>query len=88
MASNYDLYGDYSQQQNLSQSACNHTGIGVGFALLGMAVGAALALLLAPKAGSDLRSDLRQGIDTAKNKSGSLIGNVKGKVISFRRSEA
>ncbi|MBV9670363.1 MAG: YtxH domain-containing protein [Acidobacteriales bacterium] len=81
MASNFDKYGDYSQQQNLSDKQCNHAGIGIGFALIGMAAGAAIALLLAPKAGDELRGDLRRGVDNARQ----TLGNVGGKVMPFRR---
>ena len=82
MASNYEKYGDYSQQQNYAERQCNHAGIGIGSALIGLAVGAAVALLLAPKAGGELRGDIRRGVDSAK----STIGNVKGKVMPFRGS--
>ncbi|HEY0565505.1 MAG TPA: YtxH domain-containing protein [Terriglobales bacterium] len=82
--SNYERYGDYSQHQNLAQNACNHTGIGIGFALLGMAAGAVIALLLAPKAGGELRGDIRRTAGRAKDRGNHLIGSVKGKVMPFR----
>jgi YtxH-like protein len=81
MASNYEQYGDYAQPQNYADKGCNHAGIGIGAALIGMAAGAAIALLLAPKAGGELRGDIRRGVDSARNS----IGNAKGKVMPFRR---
>ena len=84
MASNYEKYGDYAQQELYADKQCNHAGIGIGFALIGLAVGAAVALLLAPKAGGELRGDIRRGVDSAKN----TMNNVKGKVMPFRRAES
>lgn len=73
--STYRKYGEYAQAENLNQ--CGRAGLGVGFALLGVAVGAAVALLLAPKSGEQMR-------DTLRSRGGDLIDSVRGKVMPFR----
>jgi len=45
------------------QSSDGTTGTAVTFLLIGLGVGAALGLLLAPKAGRQLRKDLRRSYD-------------------------
>jgi gas vesicle protein len=47
------------------QSSDGTTGTAVTFLLIGLGVGAALGLLLAPKAGRQLRKDLRRSYDDA-----------------------
>jgi gas vesicle protein len=80
----YAKYGDYTRSENLAPS-CNHAGIGLGFGLLGMAAGAAIALLFAPKSGGELRSDMRRRFDMAKSKGNDLYSNVRSKVTPIRR---
>jgi gas vesicle protein len=47
------------------ESSEGGTGTAVAFLLIGLGVGAALGLLLAPKAGRQLRKDLRRSYDDA-----------------------
>jgi len=47
------------------ESSEGSTGTAVTFLLIGLGVGAALALLLAPKSGRQLRKDLRRSYDDA-----------------------
>lgn len=53
----YDRYGDYSQQ---TQEKSSGAGVGriITFLLIGAGVGAVVALLLAPRSGSDLRDSI------------------------------
>jgi hypothetical protein len=71
----YKKYGEYAQAENLKE--CNHVSVGAGFALLGVVVGAAIALLFAPASGNEMRG-------TLKTRSEELIDNVRGKVMPFR----
>jgi gas vesicle protein len=56
---NYQRYGDYAQQR------FERTGAGVGtivtFLLVGVGIGAALASLLTPRSGSELRGAIGRG---------------------------
>ena len=54
----YDRYGDYSQQ---TPEASGSGGEAVKYMLVGMGIGAAVALLLAPVSGGDLRRAIRRG---------------------------
>jgi gas vesicle protein len=47
------------------ESSEGSTGTAIAFLLIGLGVGAALGLLLAPKAGRQLRKDLRRSYDDA-----------------------
>jgi len=47
------------------ESSDGTTGTAITFLLIGLGVGAALGLLLAPKAGRQLRKDLRRSYDDA-----------------------
>lgn len=47
------------------ESSNGTTGTAVTFLLIGLGVGAALGMLLAPKAGKQLRKDLRRSYDDA-----------------------
>ena len=47
------------------ESSNGSTGTAVTFLLIGLGVGAALGLLLSPKAGKQLRKDLRRSYDDA-----------------------
>jgi gas vesicle protein len=63
----YERYGDYSQQVPERSSGTRVAAV-VGFLALGVAIGAALALLFAPRSGTDLRDALgrryRRTVDT------------------------
>ncbi len=55
-------------------------------AIAGSVVGAAAGVLLAPKAGKDLRHDISDGVTKAKDKSVEVSGNVKDKSTAFAQS--
>lgn len=55
-------------------------------AIAGSVVGAAAGVLLAPKAGKDLRNDISDGVTKAKDKSVEVSGNVKDKSTAFAQS--
>jgi gas vesicle protein len=56
-----------------------HSG-GVGSFLLGIAIGAAAALLLAPQSGAATRRDLRRGARRAKRAAGDIAGDLSARV--------
>src|SRR5687767_438019 len=56
-----------------------HSG-GVGSFILGVAVGAAVALLLAPQSGAATRRDLRRGARRARRAAHDLAGDIQGRV--------
>ncbi|WP_270179706.1 YtxH domain-containing protein [Alkalihalobacillus sp. CinArs1] len=55
-------------------------------ALAGTVVGAAAGVLLAPKSGKELRTDISEGVTKAKDKSVEVTGNVKEKSTTFAQS--
>ncbi|TKD69187.1 YtxH domain-containing protein [Pseudalkalibacillus hwajinpoensis] len=55
-------------------------------AIAGSVVGAAAGVLLAPKAGKDLRNDISGGVTKAKDKSVEVSGNVKDKSTAFAQT--
>ncbi|MCA0171451.1 YtxH domain-containing protein [Bacillus sp. RAR_GA_16] len=55
-------------------------------ALAGSVVGAAAGVLLAPKAGKELRNDISGGVTKAKDKSVEVTSNVKNKSNAFAQS--
>ena len=56
----YDRYGDYTQQAQETSTRPN-VGSAVKFLLIGMGIGAAVALLLSPMSGSEVRNAVRRG---------------------------
>ena len=56
-----------------------HSG-GVGSFLLGVAIGAAAALLLAPQTGAATRRDLRRGARRARKAAQNLAGDIQGRM--------
>lgn len=56
-----------------------HSG-GVGSFLLGVALGAAAALLLAPQSGAATRRDLRRGARRARRAAHDIAGDIQGRV--------
>jgi gas vesicle protein len=56
------------------------SGGGVGSFLLGVAIGAAAALLLAPQSGAATRRDIRRGARRAKRAATDLAGDISTKV--------
>lgn len=58
----YERYGEYSQQS--SQSGAN-AGTAIMFLLIGVGIGAATALLLAPMSGREVREAIGRGCRTA-----------------------
>ena len=55
------------------------TGTAITFLLIGLGVGAALGLLLAPKSGRQLRKDLRQSYDDALETASDWTDEAKGR---------
>jgi gas vesicle protein len=51
--------------------------------LLGGAVGAGLALLLAPQSGSETRQKIRDIADDVKDKTGEYVDQTKNKITSY-----
>jgi gas vesicle protein len=57
-----------------------HSGGGVGSFLLGVAIGAVAALLLAPQSGEETRRDLRRGARRARRAAQDMAGDLTTKV--------
>src|SRR5690242_12682714 len=72
----YQRYGDYSQQAPEEPRGAG-AGTVIAFLLIGAGVGAAVALLLAPKSGPDLR-------DTITRRYRSTVGNVSARTRDLR----
>ena len=53
---------------------------GVGSFLLGVAIGAAAALLLAPQSGAATRRDIRRGARRARRAAGDIAGDISTRV--------
>lgn len=58
-----------------------HSG-GIGSFLIGVAVGAVAALLLAPQSGAATRRDIRRGAGRAKKAARDMAGDISGRVSS------
>jgi gas vesicle protein len=57
----YERYGDYSQQKPPEVEAGSGAGTAVTFLLIGVAIGAGVALLFTPVSGNELRNNIRRG---------------------------
>ena len=55
----YENYGDYTQQTK--EGSGTNTGTAVKFLLIGMGVGATVALLFSPMSGREVREAIRHG---------------------------
>ena len=81
---NYNATQDYTQiNDTIYGDDKLHTKDFVIGALVGGIVGAAVALLLAPKAGSELRNDVAVQAVTLKDKGIELSGTAKDKTVQF-----
>jgi gas vesicle protein len=58
----------------------NTVGTGIAFLLIGLGVGAALGLLLAPKTGRQLRKDLRRSYDDAVDTVSDWTEEARGRI--------
>jgi len=58
----------------------SHIGTAVTFLLIGLGAGALMGLLLAPKAGKQLRKDLRRGYEDAKDSFDDWADDAKDRV--------
>lgn len=58
-------------------SESGHIGTAITFLMIGLGAGALLGLLLAPKAGKQLRRDLRRGYEDAKDSFGEWADEAK-----------
>ncbi|HEX3323180.1 MAG TPA: YtxH domain-containing protein [Terriglobales bacterium] len=65
--------------------ANNTAGTAVTFLLIGLGIGAATALMFAPKTGKEMRKDLRRGYDDARERFSDLSENARE---SFRERAA
>ena len=57
----YERYGEYTQTHEEPAGGNAGAGKAIAFLLIGMGVGAAAALLLAPMSGADCREAIRRG---------------------------
>jgi gas vesicle protein len=62
------------------ESSEGSAGTAVAFLLIGLGVGAALGLLLAPKTGRQLRKDLRRSYDDAVETVSDWTDDARGKI--------
>ncbi|MFZ0479368.1 MAG: YtxH domain-containing protein [Terriglobales bacterium] len=62
------------------ESSDGGTGTAVAFLLIGLGVGAAVGLLLAPKAGRQLRKDLRRSYDDAVETVSDWTDEARGRI--------
>jgi gas vesicle protein len=62
------------------ESSDGGAGTAVAFLLIGLGVGAALGLLLAPKTGRQLRKDLRRSYDDALDTVSDWTDEARGKI--------
>ena len=58
----------------------SNVGTAVTFLLIGLGIGAATALLLAPKTGKEMRKDLRRGYKDARERISDLTDDARDRV--------
>jgi len=68
------------QSGNYEASDRSRVGTAITFLLIGLGAGAAVALLLAPKPGKQLRKDLRRGYDEAVDRIQDLTGEARERI--------
>jgi YtxH-like protein len=68
------------QSGNYEASDRSGLGTAITFLLIGLGAGAAVALLLAPKPGRQLRKDLRRGYDEAVDRIQDLTGEARERI--------
>jgi gas vesicle protein len=68
------------QSGNYEASDRSRVGTAITYLLIGLGTGAAIALLLAPKAGKQLRNDLRRGYDEAVDRIQDLTGEARERI--------
>jgi gas vesicle protein len=73
-------YEDYDEDDEQIVVIERGGGPGIGTFLLGAAIGAGLALLLAPKSGAETRADIRRRARQAKTSAARVAGDVSEKV--------
>ena len=61
-------------------SDSSNVGTAITFLLIGLGAGAVVGMLLAPKAGKQLRRDLRRGYDEARDNFGDWAEDAKDRV--------
>jgi gas vesicle protein len=61
------------------ESSGGGAGTAITFLLMGLGIGAAVGLLLAPKTGRQLRKDLRRGYDDARDKVSDWSEEARGR---------
>jgi hypothetical protein len=85
----YDRYGDYSQQGQEATGSSNTDA--VKFLLLGMGIGAGVALLLSPRSGTEIRRSIRNGLRNAFSGISEGTHNLRERgsnLLGFTRHEA
>jgi hypothetical protein len=85
----YDRYGDYSQQGPEAEGSSNTHA--VKFLLLGMGIGAGVALLLSPRSGTEIRRSIRSSLSNALSGISEGSHNLRERgsnLLGFTRREA
>ena len=88
----YERYGEYSQK-NIEEAGQTNAGTAAKFLLIGMGIGAAVALLASPASGNEIRNAIGRGFRNAfdgiseqtrnlRNRGSNLLGFNRRKVAS------
>jgi hypothetical protein len=86
----YDRYGEYTQQGQEGSSGADR-GEAIKFLLIGMGIGAAAALLLAPMSGSDVRNAIARGYRSTVDGISQGTQNLRERgsnLVGFRRQRS
>jgi len=89
--SDYERYGDYTQQSSGTVQEKGSGANAVKFLLIGVGVGAAVALLFTPMSGRDLRQAIDHGCRSALNGIGEQTRNLRERganLLGFNRKKA
>jgi len=87
----YERYGDYSQQGSDQTSTRSDKLTAVKFLVIGMGIGAAVALLLAPMSGADCREAIRKGYRSTLDGIGDQARNLRekgSKLLGFKKASS
>ena len=89
--SDYERYGDYTQQNSGAVQEKGSGASAVKFLLIGVGVGAAVALLFTPMSGRDLREAIGHGCRSAFNGISEQTRNLRERgsnLLGFIRRKA
>ncbi len=78
----YEKYGEYSRAANASETAKT----ALIFLGIGIAIGALISLVLAPRSGSEVRQAVRGKLDDARRGLSRQSSRVREKVMPISRS--